>query len=109
MRNKLTMVFAVLGLVAAMPAQIRVGFSSHRGVQVSAEFGYASGCRPVYAPSRVWVPGYYRTECVPATYGWVYDGCGRAHWQVIRPAYTRRVWVPGCHETRHHHHYHGRY
>ena len=49
---------------------------------------------------RVWVPGYYQTQAVPARYGWVRSACGSCHWGVVEPAYTRRVYIPGHYETR---------
>jgi hypothetical protein len=113
MRYATSIVLAVLGLAAAAPAQFRIGFSDSR-FHVEARIG---SCEPVrYAPhrghvyagyERVWVPGCYRVEHVPATYGWVYDLCGHRAWGIVTPACTRRVYVPGCWETRPRH-YRGR-
>lgn len=49
---------------------------------------------------QVHIPGFWRQECVPATYGWRRDACGRAYWGVVTPAHTHRVWVPPRCETR---------
>lgn len=49
---------------------------------------------------QVLVPGYWREDHVPATYGWIHDSCGHRHWGVVSPAGCRRVWVPARWETR---------
>lgn len=50
---------------------------------------------------QVLVPGYYREEHVPPSYGWIYDRCGHRHWGMIDRGGCRRVWVPERYETRH--------
>jgi hypothetical protein len=49
---------------------------------------------------KVRVPGYWRDEHVPATYGWVIDSCGHRNWGIVDHGGCRRVWVPACWETR---------
>jgi len=49
---------------------------------------------------RVLVPGYWDRQHVPAVYGWLYDGCGRRYWGIVKPACVERVWVPARYETR---------
>jgi len=46
------------------------------------------------------VPGYWRDEHVPPTYGWVVDHCGCRRWAMVDPGGCRRVWVPDRWETR---------
>lgn len=46
------------------------------------------------------VPGYWRDEHVPPTYGWVVDRCGCRRWAMVDPGGCRRVWVPDRWETR---------
>lgn len=68
-------------------------------------------CRPVLrapAPRGYWqtieepflVPGYWHTEHVPPTYGWLCDPCGHRYWGVVDPGGCRQVWVPARWETR---------
>lgn len=49
---------------------------------------------------QVLVPGYWREEHVPPTYGWTVDHCGCRRWTMIDPGGCRRVWVPERWETR---------
>jgi hypothetical protein len=49
---------------------------------------------------QVLVPGYWREEHVPPTYGWIHDACGHRRWGVVDPGGCRRVWVPARWETR---------
>lgn len=49
---------------------------------------------------KVRVPGYWREEHVPPTYGWISDSCGHRRWGVVDPGGCRRVWVPPSWETR---------
>lgn len=49
---------------------------------------------------QVLVPGYWREDHVPPTYGWIMDHCGHRHWGIVDPGGCRRVWVPARWETR---------
>jgi len=49
---------------------------------------------------QVFVPGCWREEHVPPTYGWVHSSCGHRHWGLIDRGGCRRIWVPAHHETR---------
>lgn len=51
---------------------------------------------------QVLVPGYWRDEHVPPTYGWVRGHCGRLEWGMVDPGGCRKVWVPPHyeHQTR---------
>jgi hypothetical protein len=49
---------------------------------------------------RYLVPGYWREQHVPPTYGWITDHCGHRHWGVVDAGGCRRVWVPERWETR---------
>lgn len=46
------------------------------------------------------VPGYWRDEHVPPTYGWICEPCGHRRWGMIDPGGCRRVWTPDRWETR---------
>lgn len=49
---------------------------------------------------QVLVPGYWRDEHVPPTYGWIVDRCGHRRWGVVDQGGCRRIWVPARWETR---------
>lgn len=49
---------------------------------------------------QVLVPGYWRDEHVPPTYGWVRNHCGRLEWGMVDPGGCRKVWVPAHYEHR---------
>jgi hypothetical protein len=49
---------------------------------------------------QVLVPGCWREEVVPPTYGWVRNHCGRLEWAIVQPGGCRRIWVPARYETR---------
>jgi hypothetical protein len=108
----------LLGLAAAAPAQFRIEGLIGRNVRIAATIGCrteARHCedyrRPVCVPrpcghwetvcEQVWVPGYWREECVPARYGWIETRCGHRHWGEIEPAHTCRTWVEGYYKTEH--------
>jgi hypothetical protein len=46
------------------------------------------------------VPGFWRDEHVPPTYGWVVDCWGRRCWAMVDPGGCRQVWVPARWELR---------
>lgn len=46
------------------------------------------------------MPGYWDEQFVPATYGWVYDSCGRRSWGIVQASYYDRVWIPARYETQ---------
>ena len=48
----------------------------------------------------VLVPGYWREDHVPPTWGWIVDSCGHRRWGVVDHGGCRRVWVPARYETR---------
>jgi hypothetical protein len=118
--NLILSVAALLGLAVSAPAQFQIEGLLGRHVRVSAQIGHGHdhgyehcGYGRHNKPDKhrqhgywrtvceqVWVPGCYRTEYVPACYGWVYDGCGRRYWGIVAPACHRQVWVPGRYETR---------
>ena len=49
---------------------------------------------------QVLVPGYWHVEHLPATYGWIYSGCGHRHWGIVDRGGPRRTWVPPRWERR---------
>jgi hypothetical protein len=49
---------------------------------------------------QVLVPGFWRDEHVPPTYGWIHDSCGHRRWGIVDAGGCRRVWVPARWETR---------
>src|SRR5687767_12569972 len=49
---------------------------------------------------QVLVPGYWREDHVPATYGWITEPCGHRYWGIVDQGGCRRVWVPARWETR---------
>lgn len=49
----------------------------------------------VVRTERIWVPGYYRYEEIPAVYHEVFVRVGKVKLVLARPACTRKVWVPG--------------
>jgi hypothetical protein len=113
----------VAALAAAVPAQVQVSFAArfggrHGGIAVQQVGDGAcriavrdDGCqvpeprahrhgRWQIIEEQVLVPGYWREEHVPPTYGWVRDCHGRRRWGVVDPGGCRRVWVPARWETR---------
>ncbi|NQU12139.1 hypothetical protein HQ590_15190 [bacterium] len=92
---------ATVGIIAALA-------SHDRNVSVAVHAGYTVPPARWRAPPRapVWVRGHYEVrrekvcipgrwviETIPAEYGWVRHGW-RRHRVLIRPAGTRRVWIP---------------
>jgi hypothetical protein len=49
---------------------------------------------------QVLVPGFWRDEHVPPTYGWIHDSCGHRRWGIVDAGGCRRIWVPARWETR---------
>lgn len=118
---------AVGAALAAAPAEAQISISARLGRHGSVQVGFPAPCRiepvrrvPVAddcidfpVPHRrqhgrwetrceqVLVPGYWREDHVPPSYGWVYDHCGHRHWRMVDPGGCRRVWVPERYETRH--------
>jgi hypothetical protein len=111
-------VAALLGLAVSVPAQ-RISFEgqfgrSPRGVVVvdaggGRSFGgHRDHCGDHRRPRGHWetvheqvlVPGYWRDEHVPPTYGWIVDRCGHRHWGIVHPGGCHRIWVPARYETR---------
>ncbi|GDY03033.1 hypothetical protein LBMAG49_23620 [Planctomycetota bacterium] len=106
----------LLGFAASAQAQFRIEglFGSH--LRVAALIG---GCgvvgylprvsQQVCAPrpvghwetvcQQVWVPGYWRYECVPARFGVIESRCGRRFFGEIEPAHTVQAYVQGCYRT----------
>ena len=77
------------------------------------EVGRSSHARHVYRPGhrfirghyelvtrKVWVPGYYRTEEIPAVYSEILGKYGKIKFVLVRTACVRKVWVPGYHKTK---------
>jgi hypothetical protein len=115
-------VVALLGAAVSAPAQFSIEASIGRNVRGSVAVGQHDGHRHVVArePVRrtqhsapvvihghwktvceeVFVPGCWREEHVPPTYGWVYGSCGHAHWGIVDAGGCRKIWVPGHYETR---------
>lgn len=115
---------AALGAaLAAAPASAQVSISARLGRNVTVQVGFPDECRiePVRRPrydrdhdddhrhrhgrwetrwERVLVPGFWREEHVPPSYGWIHDRCGRRHWGIVDPGGCRQVWVPGRYEMR---------
>lgn len=120
MRFPLFCVAALLGVAVSAPAQISIQGSVGRhiagGVVVSHnDHGDRHGSHrhghgrhtPVRArghwrivEEQVLVPGYWREQHVPPTYGWTIDRCGHRHWGVVDAGGCRRIWVPARYETR---------
>lgn len=111
-------VAALLGLAVSVPAQ-RISFEGQFGrsprgsVVVEAGFGRGGDCHHgrggdhrrqrghwQTVHEQVLVPGYWRQEHVPPTYGWIVDHCGRRHWGIVDAGGCRRIWVPARYETR---------
>jgi hypothetical protein len=114
-------VVALLGAAVSAPAQFSVEARIADNVRGSVTFGEHAGHRhavsrePVRRMShaapfevrghweticeQVLVPGCWREEHVPPTYGWVYGSCGHRHWDVIDRGGCRRIWVPAHYET----------
>jgi hypothetical protein len=128
-RATMITVAALMGLAVSAPAQLHVEAQLGRHVRATADVGgvrfdgrgrveprgreyrpFADHRAPVRferptgywrtITEEVWVPGYFRQEYVPATYGWIVDSCGRRSYEVIAPACTREIWVPGRFECR---------
>jgi hypothetical protein len=110
-------VAALLGVAVSVPAQISIEGRIGRGVRGQVIIGGHDHdsrrpvCEPVHrhrAPRGHWetvheqflVPGYWREDHVPPTYGWVHDSCGHRHWGIVDPGGCRRIWVPARWETR---------
>ncbi|MBL8753228.1 MAG: hypothetical protein JNK15_08000 [Planctomycetes bacterium] len=123
MRFPLFPVAAVL--LAAVPADAQISLEAKLGRHLrgsivvqdhGVDHGPSRGSRghrdsrpcPPPAPRGHWetvheqvlVPGYWKDEHVPATYGWIYSSCGHRHWGLIDRGGCRRVWVPDRWETR---------
>lgn len=54
----------------------------------------------VVQTKRVWVPGYYRYEEIPAVYHEVFVRRGKVTLVLARPACTRKVWVRGYYKDK---------
>jgi len=116
-------VLAALVVAASVPAQFRLEADLGRHVRGVLNIGdhrhdgqhdhrsrrnhRDPGCRPPVqrghwetVHEQVLVPGYWREEHVPPTYGWITDHCGRRRWGIVDPGGCRRVWVPARWETR---------
>lgn len=109
---------AVMAAAVSAPAQLRLESSLGRHVRAVVDLGREprshrdhnhcepAPCRPVQrghwetVHEQFLVPGYWREEHVPPTYGWVLDPCGHRHWGVVDAGGCRRVWVPARWETR---------
>ena len=110
------LVASLLGLAVSASAQVsfeaRLGRHLRGSVAVTGDFG--SGGRGYSGREhrqhgqghwetvheQVLVPGYWREEHVPPTYGWIFDPCGHRRWGIIDQGGCRRVWVPARWETR---------
>lgn len=107
--------FAVLAVAGSAPAQfaIEARFGRHFSAALVSNNSRAvprNHGEPIrhHAPRGHWetvqerylVPGYWREQHVPATYGWITDHCGHRHWGVVDAGGCRRVWVPDRWETR---------
>ncbi|MBL8749707.1 MAG: hypothetical protein JNK78_11145 [Planctomycetes bacterium] len=107
-------VVALLGAAVSAPAQVVVEGKIGRNLRASVAIGshgahYCEPVRRVAPPPRghwetvyeeVLVPGYWREDRIPPTYGWVYDRCGHRRWAMVDKGGCRRVWVPARYETR---------
>jgi hypothetical protein len=104
-------VLAVALAAAAAPAQLRIEGNLGRHIRGVVNIGAGHEHRhdhrgPVSrghwetVHEQVLVPGYWREEHVPPTYGWISDRCGHRHWGVVDAGGCRRVWVPDRWETR---------
>lgn len=119
-RLPLFCVVALLGAAVSAPAQFSVSASIGRNVRGSVSVGHHDHHRHVAREpvrrlphsshshghwqtvcEQVLVPGCWREEHVPPTYGWVHDSCGHRHWGIVDHGGCRRVWVPARYETRH--------
>lgn len=116
-RFPLFCVAALLGVAVSAPAQISFEGRIGRHVRGSVVVGHRdhhdhrhyAPVRRMPAPPRghwktvyeeVLVPGYWREEHVPPTYGWIVESCGHRRWGMVAPGGCRRVWVPARYETR---------
>lgn len=109
-------VAALLGAAVSLPAQVSFEGRIGRQVRGSVVIGHRdhdhrthSRVRRVPAPPRghwktvyeeVLVPGYWREEHVPPTWGWIVESCGHRRWGIVAQGGCRRVWVPARYETR---------
>lgn len=127
MRFPLLCVATLLGLAVSLPAQddadaIARRHGGGRGTFDCAPLPFRPHFAPVVFPQprlpvpapcppqprghwqtvteQVLVPGCWREQHVPPTYGWVRDHCGRSVWGVVDPGGCRRIWVPPHYETR---------
>jgi len=118
MKFPLFCVVALLGAAVSAPAQVSIQGRIGRHVQGSVSIGRADHHGrhahrepirrlPVRSPvhghwqtvcEQVLVPGCWREEHVPPTYGWVYDSCGHRYWDIVDHGGCRRVWVPPRYE-----------
>jgi hypothetical protein len=109
-----SIVAAVLAAAVSAPAQFTIEARLGRHLSGAVVFGdfcapARDRCEPVrrHEPSGHWatvqerylVPGFWREEHVPPTYGWIRD-CGHRYWGVVDAGGCRRVWVPERWETR---------
>lgn len=110
-------VAAVVAAAVSAPAQVsiegRLGRHIHASVIVDGRAPHHRDVReqvrryPVRqrghwdtVHEQVLVPGYWREDHVPPTYGWITNHCGHRHWGMVDPGGCRRVWVPARWETR---------
>ena len=47
--------------------------------------------------TKVWVPGAYQKQWVPARYGWIWD-CGVKRWGLVQKGYYHKVQGQGYYE-----------
>lgn len=88
---------AVLAFAGSATAQdwgvnARIGNAqiSVQGPNYRSSGGYYKNVR-----TKVWVPGAYQRQWVPARHGWTYDNCGNRRWGVIQAGYYHEVQSPG--------------
>ena len=105
---------AALAAAAPAPAQLRIEGSIGRHLRGVVDIGHQPRHREHRGPVRshpaphghwetvhdqVLVPGYWRDEHMPPTYGWIRDHCGHRHGGIVDRGGCRRVWVPARRET----------
>jgi hypothetical protein len=116
MKHSLLILAAALAAAVSAPAQISIEARFGRHPRATVKVGghhhhdHHHHCEPVRRPvqrgrwetveEQCLVPGYWRDEHVPPTYGWIVDSCGHRHWGIVDRGGCRRVWVPARWETR---------